>query len=558
MNERMRVLLLLAVSVLVYTNALPNGFTYDDQRYILHNQAVRAFSVQALLRPAKANNVFRPLTFFTFALNWAVEGAQPLGYHFVNLLLHAAVVVLLYLLLRTLLESVPHAATIAFATGLLFAVHPLHTEAVASIAGRSELLAAGFLLAAWLLHLRDFPVPALLCFLCALLSKESAMAFVPLVLAGDYVRNQWKPIWRYASILAAAGLFLLLFWKIEGGRFGEKSISFIDNPLASLPAQLRILNALRIAWKYLGLLVYPHTLSYDYSYNAILLYAGWSHCAPTLLATLVLFVLWAWALWSRRTAWFLAGAIYLCSFAVVANIIVPTGTIMGERLAYLPSAGFCLLVALPWSLLQSRKPTSGWVLLALFVALLGARTVVRNRDWQNNLTLFASGVQAVPGSARAHMNLADEYMNRGQLQAAATEFQVALRIYPHFPEAMENYGLLQSRMGLDQEAAKALETALSMVQRGDLDYPFMEVNLAGQLMKLGRNDEALGLLNHGIAERPGYSPAWSNRAVIHYQRNEVPAARADAEMALQLDPWNQQARTLLSVLSSGRQVPPAQ
>jgi protein O-mannosyl-transferase len=136
-------------------------------------------TIRGLLQPTN-NNAFRSVTIASFALNWAAAGAHPLVFHLVNLLLHTAVVVVLYLVLRSLLDSVPNASTIAFAAALLFAVHPIHTEAVASIVGRSELLAAGFLLAAWLLHLNDKVIAALLCFLLALLSKESAVAFVPL------------------------------------------------------------------------------------------------------------------------------------------------------------------------------------------------------------------------------------------------------------------------------------------------------------------------------------------------------------------------------------------
>ncbi len=164
MNERLHVALLLAVTMLVFGNTLLNSFTLDDGVYILSNSAVTGPSVRGLFEPDKTNHIFRPVTFATFALNWAVGGAQPFGYHLLNLLLHAAVILLLYLVLRTLLEPLPRAATAALAAAWLFAVHPIHTEAVASIVGRSELLAAGFLLVAWA------PTPARPAYPCAGLS----------------------------------------------------------------------------------------------------------------------------------------------------------------------------------------------------------------------------------------------------------------------------------------------------------------------------------------------------------------------------------------------------
>src|SRR5580693_645720 len=355
MNERWRVALLLAVAILVYGNTLLNSYTMDDELYILRNPAVTSPSLKGLFEATKSNNIFRPFTFATFALNWAVGGAQPLGYHFFNLLLNAAVALLLYLVLRTLLEAVPQGTTVAFAAALLFAVHPIHTEAVASIVGRSELLAVGFLLAAWLLHLHDQHILSLLCFALALFSKESAVAFVPLVLAGDYARAKVKPLHRYGWIAGVALLYLAVLWHVQGGRFGAIGVNFLDNPLTRLPASLRIPNALRVAWKYVGLHIYPATLSCEYSYNAILLYSNWQHTVPAVVGAAFVLALWIWALWTQRREWVLAGAIYLAGFAVTANLLVPTGTIMAERLAYLPSAGFCLLVALLWIRLENHQ-----------------------------------------------------------------------------------------------------------------------------------------------------------------------------------------------------------
>jgi len=548
MNERWHVALLLAVTMLVYGNTLLNSFTLDDGVYILSNSAVTGPSVRGLFEPDKTNHIFRPVTFATFALNWAVGGAQPFGYHLVNLLLHAAVILLLYLVLRTLLEPLPRAATVALAAAWLFAVHPIHTEAVASIVGRSELLAAGFLLVAWLLHLHDRPILALVCLVLALLSKESAVAFLPLVLAGDYARGKLKPLHRYGWIAGVTVLYVALFWKIQGGLLGGRGISFLDNPLASLPAQWRILNALRVAWKYAGLHVYPVTLSCDYSYNAIVLYANWRHTVPAAVAAAFVLALWIWALWTRRAEWVLAGTIYLAGFAVTANLLVPIGTIMGERLAYLPSAGFCLLVVLIWSRLEDHKRRLAWAVFAIFVAALALRTVVRNRDWRDNFTLFSAAIRAVPGSAKMHAELGGEYVKRGQLDAARMEFQTALRIDPDFPEALESYGLAESRTGHDQEARRLLETALSLTGKDNIDYDFRAVNLAAQLMKLEQNDDALKLLDQEIATSPGCARAWSNRAAIRYGRGEVASALADAQIAIRLDPANSQAQNLLILL----------
>lgn len=553
MKDSLRIGLLLAAVAVIYGNTLRNQFTMDDGIYILRNAQVTHASVRGLFAPNKDSNVFRPLTFATFAVNWRLGGASPLGFHLFNLILHAGATLLLYLLLEALLGSSPPVKDVAFAAALVFAVHPLHTEAVSSVVGRAELLAAGFLFAAWFLHLRDQKVPALICFVMALLSKESAVVFLPLLLVGDYARGKWKPRSRYALIAAATFLYLGVLWKLQGGRFGQPTIPQLDNPLAVIPAPWRILNAFRVAWKYAALHFYPAKLSCDYSFNAIPVYRDLHHTLPALLAMLALVGGWIWAARKRRNGLILAGGIYLGAFAVTANILMPTGTIMGERLAYLPSSGFCLLVALGWNWLRGRQPVVALAALTAIVAVFAMRTMVRNRDWQDNLNLYSAGVRVSPGSAKMHGNLGGEYMASAQWDLAAAEYDTALRINPDYPDALAAYGLLEIWRGHNEAAGRMLERAVYMSHRDNPNYDFMAVNYAALLMQTNHMEGALEVLNREIAESPSYSRAWSNRAVIHYKHGETAPARADAEAALRLDPENAQAQNLLRMLSGPAQ-----
>ena len=550
MKQRFYIGLLLATVVLVYSNTLWNAFTMDDGLYIVHNPQVTNASVRALFTPNKISNVFRPFTFVTYALNWAAGGEQPASYHLLNLLLHAGVTCLLYLLLQNILAASPYANIVAFSAALLFAVHPIHTEAVASIVGRAELLAAGFLLAAWIMHLQDMEIPAVLCFVLALLSKESAVIFLPLVLVGDYARGKFKSYFRYARIAAITLLYLGLLWKAQGGHFGTGAVSSMDNPLATIPAGWRIANALHVAWKYVGLQFYPATLSCDYSFNQIPVYRDLRHTLPWALAAVAGVGAWIWAVRKRRSGLVLAGGIYLAGFATTANILLPTGTIMGERLAYLPSAGFCLLIALGWNWLRERQRTLALAVLAFFAAALGARTLVRNGDWKNDLALYSAAVRAAPDSAKMHGNLGNIYVERGQWELARKELDAALRIYPQFPDALESYGLLEARLGNYQKGGSLMEQALYTSRRDNPNYDFMAVNLAAVLMQTDHMGRALELLNREIAESPEYARAWSNRAVIHYKRGEMALARADAEVAMRLDPSNRQTWNLLQILKA--------
>jgi tetratricopeptide (TPR) repeat protein len=550
MKERLLIGMLLAAVVLVYGNTLANQFAMDDELYIMRNAQVTDPSLHRLFSPNPVSSVFRPVAFATLAFNWALSGAEPLGYHLVNLILHAGATWLLYILLQELLGSGTEGKTVAFAATLLYAVHPIHTEAVAWAVGRAEMLAAGFLFAGWILHLRDRPAASLACFALAMLSKESAVAFFPLVLLGDYATGKWKPRLRYALAAGLSLLYLGLLWKVQGGRFGPAEIPTTDNPLAHLPAGWRILNALRVAWKYAALQIYPAVLSCDYSFNQIPIYRDWRHTLPAALAAAAAAGAWIWTLRTRQAGWAIAGGIYFAGFAATANVFVPTGTIMGERLAYLPSAGFCLLFALGWNRLRQKKEFLAWGALVAIVFALSVRTVVRNRDWKDTFALYSSAVRAVPNDAKMHSNLAGQYFTRNQLDLAAREYQIALRINPDSPDALAFYSALEFRRGDYQSAGVMMEKALSMSGRNNLNYDFMAVTFAAILMKTNHADGALEYLNREIAESPAYAPAWSLRAELHYQQNELAAARDDAETALRLNPNDLEAQRILRRLDS--------
>ena len=555
-KERLCLGVLLAAAAFAYANTLLNGFTMDDLGYIVRNSQVTEPSLRALFAAHKVSNVLRPLTFATFALDWKLGGGVALGFHAVNLVLHAIVGCLVFVLVQLLFRQYQYGRTIAFVSALLFAVHPIHTEAVASVVGRAELLAAGFLIVAWIMHLQDREGFALICFSLALLSKESAVVFLPLVLLGDYAIGMGKSAFRYLRIAAVTLAYFVVLWNVQGRRFGPPSISVIDNPLAEVPAAARILNALRILWKYVGLQLYPATLSADYSYNQIPVYGVLRYTLVAAIASIVVLGVWVWAAKKRYRGLVLGIGIYIASFAITANILKPIGTIMAERLAYLPSLGFCLLVALAWNWLWQRWKTVAVGLGFVVIIMLTARTIVRNRDWEDNRTLGYAQLRAAPNSAKTHQNMALVYMDERRLDLARRELEIELQIYPQNPIGLATYGLLDSWQGNYQDAGRKMEQAFYSMKREDPAYDEVAVNLAAVYIKTDHVDAALDLLNREIAKSPRYGPAWANRALAQYKRGETAAARADAETALRLDANNQDAKNLMVLLNTPPPVSP--
>ena len=196
-------------------------------------------------------------------MNWEVEETVSGRISPRQLLLHAGVTCLLFFLLQALLSPSPKAKIVAFVGALPFAVHPINT--LVSAVGRAELLAAGFLMAGWLLHLRDQKLPALLCFVLALLSKESAIVFLPLVVLGITRAphgNRWS---GYAAMAGITLAYLGLLWKMQGGRFGREFHWRIPTgePFRWLEDSERLT---RWRWMYAALHFYPAVLSCDYSF----------------------------------------------------------------------------------------------------------------------------------------------------------------------------------------------------------------------------------------------------------------------------------------------------
>jgi Tfp pilus assembly protein PilF len=174
-------------------------------------------------------------------------------------------------------------------------------------------------------------------------------------------------------------------------------------------------------------------------------------------------------------------------------------------------------------------------LLAVIVIALGFRTVVRNRDWKDNKTLFSAQLRNAPQSLKTHHAVAILYMDDRRFDLARKELDLSLQIYPNNAGALATYGVLETWQGNYVEAGRKLEKALDLMERGDPLYGQTAVSLAGVYMKTGHMNGALDLLNREIAQSPSYGRAWAIRAVVHYKLGDVGSARHDAQTALHLD-----------------------
>jgi Flp pilus assembly protein TadD len=548
------------IAIASYANTLGAGLVLDDVPAIVENRYVHDGRLAALFTepswwgPQTSSRYWRPLTTASFALNFAAHGVAPFGYHLVNVALHATVSLLVFALVARLATWL-----VAVAAALLFAVHPIHTEAVASVVGRAELLAASGFLLAWLAFLasdrlqsaaRWTPRRVALetaggaCFFAALLAKENAIA-LPAVLALHDVlrrRSDGRPTlrehWpRYAVLGAIALLFVALRARITGQL--ALAVPPLDNPLVTLSAFERALTTIAVIGMYAWRLIVAWPLSTDYSAWQIPAVA--TPLAPTFLlglAALVGVPVAAWQCRTRAPAVTLGLVILALTFAPVSNVPFLIGTIMAERLLYLPSIGFCLVVgaAFAYGVADERGVRTVPILRALALGLLllvaSARTWTRNEVWHDDDALTLAMAHDAPRSSRARTALGDLLVRRGRLDDAFQQFQEALTIEPRNWNAQLKRGNDYLSRGELDAAATAYQRTLELEPR----YAKAMINLAAAESRRGATQTAIDWLRRAIAIEPEAVSAHTSLANVLASSGDVEGARAEFQRALALAP----------------------
>jgi tetratricopeptide (TPR) repeat protein len=315
----------------------------------------------------------------------------------------------------------------------------------------------------------------------------------------------------------------------------------LDNPLAHVGIVPRCLTALEVAGRYLWLMVWPQRLSPDYSYNQIpVVNSPWA--SGVLLAAFAWGGLIGVACWSYRGTRraFLCVGFTLVTFLLASNFVVPVGTIMGERLFYLPSAGLCLLAGVAWQRAmewcRDRSPVKPvrWVGLALLAALLGllsARTVLRNRDWRDQGTLFLRALEVAPNSAKVRFNLGGVYADREMMDEALREYQASVAILPS-ARVYRGLGTIYLKKRLPEAAIAEFRKAIALDPRDAEAYS----NLGYVLLSQGSIEEAITALKTAILLDPHLADAHYTLGRAFAQQERWPEAIAEYEEARRLKP----------------------
>jgi len=414
------------LTLLAYSNSFSAGFVLDNKPLLLEDPRIREATgrnLDLIFRhtywwPTGEAGLYRPLTTLSYLFNHAILGNRdvPGGYHWINFILHIGNVLLVYLVSRRLIRNFWPPVFIA----ALWAVHPAGTESVTNIVGRADLLAAGSMLGGFLIYLRSnssagWRQGAWLLALAAIttvgvFTKESAVAVLGVVALYEITWRQGRGRWRgvilgCAAILLPAAAMLYQRSVVLAGSLGAE-FPFTDNPIAGADFWTGRLTAIKVMSRYLSLAAWPR-LSCDYSFSQIPLATGsaddWTAWIIVAAAAAGVVMLYRWS----RTAFFFSAFSFI-AFLPTSNLLFPIGTIMADRLIYLPLAGLlaCLVMGIYAGAHRAGKPAIALVLLCLITAAFTLRTWVRNRDWKDDLTLAAADIRTSPNSFKIHRMLA--------------------------------------------------------------------------------------------------------------------------------------------------------
>lgn len=494
-------LVVFVAAVLVFANSLGNGFVSDDAHTILRHPHIKDPSHLAQIFTSghyEGKGGYRPVVTLSYALNYWVGAESPLGYHLVNILLHACNSVLFYLICRALFSS----RAPALVAALLFAVHPAHAEAVAWTSGRAELLGALFFFSAWLAYLRGSVIPSLALFFLALLSKENTL-LLPVVLAiSDHFRRNQRRAWPryilYVLVIAAYMVMRDALYRFPLLRNVAK-IEIMDNPLVSASLADRLCTALKILGDYMVALFWPLHLAPDYSFNQIPIIPF----VPIFAILLILASLAAAGLSYRKggVAW-LGVLIFFVMIAPVSNVLTIIGTIKADRFLYLPSIGFCIVAGAA----LMRLPRYLTLVAGVAFLAFGGQTVARNEIWKNETAVWREAVRVSPQSAKGHYNLGYQQLKAGQNAQAAKSFEKAVAIYPDFALARLNLGVALIYAGAPAEALRLYNESSAMFATNADFY----VNRGLAYMYTGQRNAAADDFRHALRLNPALEDAAHN------------------------------------------------
>lgn len=601
---KFQAIVLVLIGLAFYSNSFLNEYALDDGIVIQKNEYVQngfrgipkilstdaydSFYKQMNAKEQLSGGRYRPLSIVTFAIEQQLFGSNAkekpendvaFVRHVINVLLYIlSVIVLLYFLNTFIFKNLP---LIGFISSLIFLIHPIHTEVVANVKSRDEILSFLFITLTFIQALRYVErkqlkhlLYGLICYFMALLSKEYAITLIVLIPVLLYITQSntiKQSIIGTLPYFAIAVLYLFIRFSIVGKGGAVADPDVLNSPFKFATPSETWATEIEILNRYIRLLLYPNPLSSDYSYNTIP-YTNFKDGMVWLsLFTNLTLVISAVVLFFKRNILSFAIAFYLLHLLLVSNIFMPLGATMGERLIYHSSLGFAIVIGILLNKLagigsseQNKLDTRGkgflicMLLTLVIVGWSGMKVIARNAQWKNDASLFITDASTVPNSAlvngnagKAYIDMSEKPPNKAQEKELVTKgiyyLTRAVEVHKEYVNGYLNLGVAYFKLS---DYDKALEN-WNIAKRIYPNNPFLKRNLQlmgtvyyNEAMKKGRQQpiEAQKLLEKAIEVDPTNSGYWYNLGGVCFTIGDFEKAKNAWTKTLQLDPNNQEAQ----------------
>jgi len=551
------IIILLLIGFVVYLNALPDGFVWDDEEQVVNNQVIQSFTHLSQIfkggtfQTGGAGGLsgiyYKPLMSLSFMFNYLIWKLNAFGYHLFQVLIHLGNAVLVFLLLKNLFKKIKDGQIWAFLASLIFIVHPANVEAVAYVSATQDVLYAFFGLSALNFIFWKFKKPGIeglttgLLLFFSLLSKEAGIVIIPIgaLLCFWFIKEKLM-VWLMSGG-GALMAYVLLRFGIAQIFLGSSSIV----PMGQASLAERLMTMPFMLFSYLRIFFFPKDLftAQHLVIREINDYRFWFY----------LFLVFGFMLgltfvaWKKRDRLFAFLVFwFLLSIGLVLNLF-PLDMTIAERWFYLPMIGLLGIMVL---LFNKGIKKFVWLekiilpALLVIILLLSLRTIIRANDWRNGLTLFSHDIQFTPDSFDLNNNLGVELFRVGRLEEAKPYFERSIELEPKWWTPYNNLGVIYEREG---DLSKARELYEKAIENGN--YFLAHENLAFIVLREEKPEEAIKIINQSLAVLPYNLRLWTALTLVYYKDEQFEKAEEMARRLYSSSPNNQTRGLLEAILN---------
>jgi len=517
---------------IIYANSLHGKFIWDDEFLIKNNAHIKQwaylpkiFTENLGAGAGREYNFYRPIQTLTYMIEYSLGGSKVETYHFSNILLHIAAALCVCWFINILFSN----WLLSFLTGILFLTHPVHTEAVAYISGRSDPLSLVFMLLSFIFYIKYLEkdniaalVVTIIAYVSALLSREASLIFPVLVGLYHYTFKKKVKARAFLPVLCVALFYIAL--RLSVLRFA------VEDKQASTSLFQRLPGFFAAIANYIRLLLLPSDLHMEYGVKLFHFLDPWALAG---IAASIFLLIYAFRQRADNKPMFFSILWFFITLLPVSNLY-PINAYMAEHWLYMPSLGFFLIIARGLSSLFEKK---NFVILAILLTtgLLGFYsyvTIKQNNYWREPIAFYENTLKYSSGSARIYTNLCSEYNDIGKHKEAIAAGRKAVAIDPDDGDSYNNLGLAYKDNSEYEEAIAAFKKAVELKPKDGGIY----FNLGAVYKSIKRFEEAIEAYKRYISIRPDDCYAYDNLGNCYFSLGSSEEAMAAYNKAIQINP----------------------